>query len=143
MSTATALLPVVRMCDNPDCGGWGACDRIRNERRTMGMMEWVTPDESYAGDEDQILRVLRQELTVQQASDSKGVLHMVPPAEFTVHKGTSGLSASAMQAGEAYAVTYSGPDRDLDDILADSPKWSMDLVQERLRALRAEREAAA
>ena len=122
MSTATALLPVVRMCDNPDCGGWGACDRIRSERRTMGITEWLGPDVAMQS-EDYILRVITQELSLSAASDSAGALHVIPPGtQFTIHTGHGGIPADKQQAGkEAYVVVYSGPDMDLDEILAGSP----------------------
>jgi hypothetical protein len=131
--SAAGDLPVVRMCGNPSCGGWEACDRVRAGRRTMALR--LTEDPG-AG-EDLVLRLLRRELALSAPTDSKGTAHMVPPAcEFTVHKGWAGVRAEHVEEGrECFIAVYSGPDRDLDDILAASPPWSDDLARERIAAL--------
>ena len=144
MSTATALLPVVRMCDNPDCGGWGACDRIR-ENPIMGLAEFADP--ATASDAD-VLAILRQDIALAVPRCHSGGHQMVPAGcEFTVHKGRIAIADTDLlpehQGKERYAAVYSGPDVTLDEILASAPESTTELMQERLRALSAEREAAA
>jgi hypothetical protein len=132
LTTATVSeFVTVRMCDNPDCGGWRKCDRMRLTRRTMALGEWLAPDVS----DDQIQRIFRQLLTVAPASDSTGLWHMVPPGtEYTVHKGAASVPDEGIREGVFCTAVYSGPDADLDDILAGSPEWTDELAAERDRA---------
>jgi hypothetical protein len=133
MSAAVDGLPVVRMCDNPECGGWNACDRIRVTRRTMASLNLVPA----GADEWLVRRITLQSLAADCVSDTEGIRHAVPGnCEFTVHMGHGGLPADQhyrVPGGfEACTAVYSGPDADLDDVLAGSPEWSPELMNQRL-----------
>ena len=132
--TLTMPGPVVKMCQNPDCGGVG-CDQIRRTRRTMAIREHIRPD---LGPAD-VLAFFRQEIAISGPKDSQGIAHMVPGGcEFTVHKGWGDIPAAEREDGrECYIAWYSGPDLDLDGILAGSPEWSHDLMLARLQAMNA------
>lgn len=130
MATATEVIgPVVRMCGNPRCGGWNACDRIRLDA-PLGVMKEIDP---VAGlDDDRVCVLLREDLALDYASDSAGVHRMVPDGcEFTVHKG------AAPDGKLHYTAAYSGPARDPDEVLAGMPEWDWDMVHERFERMRA------
>lgn len=135
--TQTLAGPVVTMCQNPDCKGWDMCpDMRRKDKRSMGIADHYDP----GLDEAIILRMFRQELALIGASDSTGVMHMVPDGcEFTVHKGWGAIpTEKRTEATECYTAVYSGPDMDLDDILAESPEWDHDAAMARTLAVTAE-----
>ena len=91
----------------------------------MSLTEWL-PAEVIALGEDRILSLMQNELAMSYATDSKGIRRVIPAGtEFTVHKGTSGMEVRDSHLGrQVYVAVYSGPDADLDDILADSPEWT-------------------
>ena len=125
-------LPVVRMCRHPDCEGATACPDAHLQRRTMGIRETVTA--GVLADDDAVLRYMRQELVLSGCSDSGGVMHHVPAAAFTVHKGWGPWPAQPGR--DCFVAVYSG-DADVDEILAGTPEWSHDGMLERFGALTA------
>jgi len=121
MTAATGVIgPVVRMCDNPDCGGLNACDRIRPET-FIGFTAWLEPG---LMTEDTLLAYFTQELLFTCASNSRKVEHLIPDGmEFTVHKGAAGLPGVSRKDGlEAFTVLYSGDAATLDEALEGSPE---------------------
>jgi hypothetical protein len=143
----------VRMCDDPEGHDWKTCPHTLTSQRTLGITEVLGPDVTALGAQ-RILDLLRQEIAINPASDSNGVAHMVPPeCEFVVHvqhgTGSPGGTIRALsedgfydlvvapQKGDCYIAVLSSPDADLDELLAGSPEWTPDLMQERLAALKA------
>lgn len=130
MTAATEVIgPVVRLCDNPQCGGWDACDRIRLDA-PMGVIREI--DAAKAPADGTVCRIIRDDLSLDYASDSAGVHRTVPDGcEFTVHKGPG------PDGKLCYTAVYSGPARDADEVLAGSPEWEWGAVHERFKRMRA------
>ena len=129
MAAATGVIgPVVRMCDDPGCGGMFKCERANP---LMGLSENV-PLHSDLSDED-VCALLRQEISLNPASDDAGVQRMVPDGcEFVVHK----VDTDGLGYGMTYAAVYSGPARNRDEALAGSPEWDHGAAVERLKRMR-------
>lgn len=142
-----------RMCDDPEGHDWKACPHTMTSRRTIGLTEVLGPDVVALGTEH-TLGLLRQELAINPVCDSDGTAHMLPPeCEFVVHveRGRGSLSgtvrvmreggfidlAADPREGDCYIAVLSSPDAELDDLLAYSPEWTSERVQERLTLLRA------
>jgi hypothetical protein len=106
--------PALRMCANPQCGGYGNCDQIDKSRPAMGITEDIGPDMPAA--EDRVIARLAMELAWSCASDASGVLHVIPDgAEFTVHR-----NPDAPDGRRSYCAIYSGA-VPKDELLAGSP----------------------
>ena len=131
MTIVTEVIgPVVRMCGNPQCGGWwDSCDRIRRDA-PMGTTTEIDLAKALA--DDIVCRIIRDDLSLDYASDSAGIRRAVPDGcEFTVHKST------ALEGKLRYTAIYSGPAHDADEVLAGSPEWDWDAVHERFKRMRA------
>ena len=126
MEAATEIIgPVVRMCDDPDCGGLNACDRIAPSQPIMAITVWVEPGRF---PDEALLELLVHDLILACCSDSSGAMHMIPDrTEFTVHKGDRGIEEQRRVPGrDAATAVYSGPARHKDDIVADAPLASFE-----------------
>ena len=137
------LGPVVRMCDNPQCGSedgpFGGCGRI-NPDAPMALSIPLSPDR----DDDSVRARLSLELSLQYASDSGGMRRVIPDGcEFTAHKTPSQwMTAEVTENGlTAYTAVYSGPARDPDEALAGSPEYDWDTVHERYKQMQAARKS--
>ena len=133
--TATAIGPVVRMCDDPDCGR--ACpssarDRARITDRTLGISHVIPPElaDRFMGDMDKaVCRILTQDLALNYAPDSHGVKRMIPDGcEFTIHKDVAIIPGGQ----DYYAAIYSGAATSIDGILDGAPLYDPDVAAERL-----------
>jgi len=123
----------VRMCDSPQCAGFGACDRIP-PGPLAAVSHWI--DRS-GWDDPKILRFFAQEVALSPCSDDKGVWHIVPEgAEFTVHVGEGSLPLGQAAAGnpgrEFCTAVYSGPARTRSELVGGSPAWDETSVEERV-----------
>ena len=133
MNATPPGLPVIRMCQRPDCAGVACPDSgLPSKHRMIALAE--AADSGVFADDDAVLRFMRQELALSGCSDSGGVMHHVPAVEFTVHKG---WGPWPVQPGrDCYVAVYSG-EADVDEILAGTPEWSHDGMLERSGALTA------
>lgn len=122
--------PVVKMCDEPDCGGINGCERIRRDVG-LGLSDHISPPAGVSAD-DLAVAVFQQELTLNYATDSNGVKRMIPDGcEFTVHKSPDVYHV----LGPLYAAVYSGTAITRDEVLADAPEWNMDEAMTRRRRM--------
>lgn len=147
MSTPLTGLPVLKMCENPVCGGANACDRVRKDRPSMGIAEWhrlLLPDPDSAANHDRTMWIMCQELAISGASTSEGVLHFIPDGcEFTVHRGSAGYLGPDHPGEELWTAVYSG-EADRDAILADAPlRTDETAMAARMAAISAARPVAA
>lgn len=134
MSTAT--LPQVRLCEHSACGaGWERECPAAPAAPLFGFARWLRGD----ADSETRKRIFAQELATSWASDSQGVLHVVPPGDFSVHKAPAHRQARRPDGEPDGAVlwycVYDGSAAGRDDVLAGVPEWTEELMLERLRAL--------
>ncbi len=128
--TATAIGPVVRMCDDPDCHGWDACP---GANMLMGLADNFPPEIS----DDRAVALFAQNLALSAPKDSAGVARVVPDgAEFLLHK--SAYAAAGTIGQYRWTAVYSGAGGTIDEVLAGAPEYeaSTDLVHDRLRRMR-------
>ena len=141
---AETLGPVVRVCDNPQCGSEDSesgCSRVGPDV-LMGMSMGVTP----APRENDILcAFFSRELSITYATDSHGVRRVIPDGcEFTLHKAPARVEFEGKDRGYvAWGAYYSGPAHDLDEALTGSLEWDWDTVHERYKRMRGAPDAGA
>ena len=132
----TAPGPVVRMCEDPACGGYGICpaaaaDRARIAGKTLGISE-----KKAAGSDatDEVMAwVLAQEIAISRPTDNSGNAWWTPDGlEFRVHKSADGT----------YSALYSGPCATLEEVFAGALPWSDDEYAARMKARLAAMRAA-
>ena len=129
LTTATAIGPVVRMCDDPDCHGWDACP---GANMLMGLADTFRPRSATTGPWP-----CSQNLALSVSKDSAGVARVVPDgAEFLLHK--SAYAAAGTIGEYRWTAVYSGAGGTIDEVLAGAPGYeaSTDLVHDRLRRMR-------
>ena len=129
--TATAIGPVVRMCDDPDCHGLGRMPRREHADGPRGQLP--------ARDQR------RQGRGPVRAEPCPVLLRRTPPAwrawsrtgaEFLLHK--SAYAAAGTIGQYRWTAVYSGAGGTIDEVLAGAPEYeaSTDLVHDRLRRMR-------
>lgn len=138
MTTATEVIgPVVRMCDNPQCGSESSpsgCGQMYPDS-LMGLSIPLSPSR----DDASVCARLSLELSLTYATDSSGVRRAIPDGcGFTAHKAPAWVEFESKASGNvAWSACYSGPARDLDEALAGSPEWDWDAVHERYKRMQA------
>jgi hypothetical protein len=126
--TATAIGPVVRMCEGQESHTWDACP---GANPLMGLADSLPADMP----DDVAVCLFRQNLSLGAPKDTAGVSRITPDgAEFLLHKDL----ADPMSGQRRWTAIYSGPEMTIDEALAGSPEYeaNYDLVTERLRRMR-------
>lgn len=132
-ATATVVGPVLRMCDNPQCSGSSACDRIPDRPTLYYILKMIHHPEKTAAAVAEDARWLISRFLARCRAESMAYLfdgcdpagpHFIPDgAEFTVHKGSQGPARIQWpDYALDYTAVYSG-ELPLDDLLAAAPPW--------------------
>lgn len=133
------------MCDNPDCGGDGACDRI-TERPTFGLKATWEPGAGLpeeAGDAwaRDMLADLFAECSAPAVEGGPRNWFVPDGAEFTVHKGDRGLPEGERRPDlVTYAAIYSGT-APRDELMAGAPLYDPEKAKARVNLMKQAREA--
>lgn len=140
--TATAVVgPVLRMCDNPECGGEGACDRIPDRptlyftatmRRKPGMTNADIAEDARWVISRTLAHCPAESVASPFADYDLASARFIPDgAEFTVHNGNQGPSRTRWPDRVVdYTAVYSG-ELPLDDLLAAAPPWDAEKAKAR------------